>query len=75
MHWRLILEEYDPGLIYIQGTINVTADVLSRLDIVDIPNPVKNNDKSVNEHYGLEDEDILHPTNYKTIMREFSWDR
>ena len=25
--------------------------------------------KSINEHYGLEDEDISHPTNYKTIMQ------
>ena len=24
--------------------------------------------KSVNEHYGLEDEDISHPTNCKTII-------
>ena len=26
--------------------------------------------KSLNEHYGLEDEDISHPTNYKTIMQD-----
>ena len=25
--------------------------------------------KAVNEHYGLEDKDISHPTNYNTIMR------
>ena len=25
--------------------------------------------KAVNEHYGFEDEDIPHPTNYRTIMR------
>ena len=68
MRWRLILEEYSPELIYIQGSKNIAADALSRLDIVDTPNPVKNNIKSVNEHYGLEDEDISHPTNYKTIM-------
>ena len=69
MQWRLILEEYSPELIYIQGSKNVAANVLSRLDIVDTPNPVKNIIKSVNEHYGLEDEDILHHTNYKIIMQ------
>ena len=69
MRWRLILEEYGPELIYIQGSKNTAADALSRLDIVDTPNPVKNNIKAVNEHYGLDDEDISHPTNYKTIMR------
>ena len=69
MRWRLILEEYSPELIYIQGSKNIAADALSRLDIVDTTNPVKNNIKSVNEHYGLEDEDISHPTNYITIMQ------
>ena len=44
-------------------------DTSSRLDIVDTPNPVENNIKSVNEHYGLEDDNISHPTNYKTIMQ------
>ena len=52
LRWRLILEEYSPKLIYIQGSKNISADVLSRLDIVDTPNPVKNNIKFVNEHYG-----------------------
>ena len=36
--------------------------------MVDTSNPVKNNIESVNEHYGLQDEDISHPTNYKTII-------
>ena len=62
MQWRLILVEYNPELIYIQGFKNITADALSRLDEVDIPNPVKNNIISINEHYGLEDEDISRPT-------------
>ena len=54
IQWRLILEEYSPELIYIPGSKNIAADVLSRLDILDIPNPVINNFKSINEHYGLE---------------------
>ena len=31
MRWRLVLEEYDPELVYIKGPDNVVADVLSRL--------------------------------------------
>ena len=77
MWWRLILEEYSnsPELIYIQGSKNITADAVSRLDIVNTPNTVENNIKSVNEHYGLEDEDISHPTNHKTIMRNQQKDK
>ena len=41
MWWRLIVEEYSPGLCYIQGSKNIVGDALSRLDIVDTPNPVK----------------------------------
>ena len=50
-------------LICIQGSKNIAADALSRLDMVCTPNPVKNNFKSVNEYYRLEDHDISHPTN------------
>ena len=35
MRWKLILEEYNPELIYIQGSKDITADALSGLDIVD----------------------------------------
>ena len=30
---------------------------------------LKNNIKAINEHYRLENENISHPTNYKTIMQ------
>ena len=49
-------------MIYIQGLVNIAADTLTH-------NPVKNNIKSIKERYGLDDEDIPHPTNYKTIMQ------
>ena len=42
---------------------------MSRLYVVDTPNPVKNNILSINEYYGLEDEDISHSINYETIMQ------
>ena len=41
MQWRLILKEYNPELIYIQGSKNIAKHALSRLDIVNTPNPVK----------------------------------
>ena len=75
MQWRLILQEYSPELIYIQGSNNVTADALSRLGMDDTPNPVQNNIKSVNEHHGLEDEDISYPTNYKAIIQNQQKDK
>ena len=31
--------------------------------------------KSLNEYYGLENDDISHPTNYKTIMRNKQKDK
>ena len=67
MQWRLILEKYFLELINIQGSKHIAVDALSVLLMVDTPNPVKNNIKSVNEHHGLEVEEIKHPTNYKTI--------
>ena len=69
MRWRLILQEYNSDLIYSQGYKNIAPDAKSRLDIVDTPYPIKNNIKSINEHYGLEDENISHPTYYKPVMR------
>ena len=59
MQWRLILEEYNPKLIHIQASKNIAPDILSRFDIGDTPNPVKNNMKSVNEHNGLEVKDTM----------------
>ena len=81
MQWRLILEEYHHELICIQGSKNIATDTytkvfkiiavdaLSRLDIVDTPNPVQKNIKCVNNHYGLEDKEISPPSNYKVIIQ------
>ena len=30
--WRLILEEFDPEIVYIKGIDNTMADAISRLD-------------------------------------------
>ncbi len=31
-HWRLLLEEYAPKIIYIKGIHNTVADAISRLE-------------------------------------------
>ena len=54
MTWRLILEEYDSELIYIQGSKNIAFDALSRLDIVRTYMPVKPNMSSLAEYFALE---------------------
>ena len=69
MRQRLILEEHNPGLIYTQGSKNIAADALSRIEVVDTNNPIKPNMSSLAEHFSLEKENVLHPVNYKTIMR------
>ena len=70
MRWRLLLEKYNPEkLIYIQGSKNITAGVLSRLDIEHTKNAIKPNVSSLAEHFSLEKKDVLHPINYKSIMQ------
>jgi len=32
LHWRLVLEEFSPKLVYVKGKKNVIADTLSHLD-------------------------------------------
>ena len=34
MRWRMVLEEYNPELIYLKGADNIVADALSRLDLI-----------------------------------------
>ena len=48
---------------------NFTADVLSRLDIVDTNDPVEPYMSSLAKEFSLEKEDAPHPVNYKTIMQ------
>ena len=58
MRWRLILEEYGPELIYIQGKKNVVADALSRLDLDQNEPKVQPNMQSLAEHFGLDSKDL-----------------
>ena len=41
-HWRLLLEEYDPTILYLKGIHNTLADAISRLD----NGPIKNSRKT-----------------------------
>ena len=68
MRLKIILEEYNPEVIYIQGSKNIAHDASSRLDIVDTNNPINCYLSSFAEYLSLENEDVPHPVNYKTIM-------
>ena len=50
MRWRLFLEAYNSELIYVQGSKNIAADALSRLDIV-YTNPIKPKISSLAEQF------------------------
>ncbi len=39
--WRLLIEEFDPNIIYIKGEENTIADAISRLDFSPKKNPIK----------------------------------
>ena len=76
MRWQLILEEFSPELIYVNGYKNNVTDALSRLDKIDNLDNENNNNKveptleSLSENFALNnEEDVLHPTSFKTIMR------
>ena len=53
MRWRLILEEFGPGLKYITGEHNVVADTLSRLETSDNQEIL-----NISEIYGYYDADL-----------------
>ena len=66
MRWRLNLEEHNPELVFMNGSKNIAADSLSRLDT---NNPIQPNISPLAEHLLLEKENVLHPLNYKTILQ------
>ena len=67
MRWHLILEEFGPGLKYINGDINVVADALSRLEMSDNQDILK-----ISELYGYDDTDLTdnaYPIRYHDIAK------
>jgi len=53
MRWRLILEEFEPELIYIQGIKNFVADAISQLEIAEDMKPVKVKVHALAEHFAF----------------------
>ena len=77
MRWRLLIEEFSPDLVYLQGEKNIVADALSRLDIDPDDSPDKPNDLYLAENFAVDDDDeppTSLPFTYKSIMREQSKD-
>jgi transposase InsO family protein len=80
LRWRLILEEYGPELIYIQGEKNIVADALSRLDFDDSA-PSQNEDANpvyLAEAFGLDEEELpsdAFPLTYKNIRSKQQTDK
>ena len=70
MRWRLIIEEFSPKLVYIQGEKNIVA--LSRLDIIDDVDynlsDTQNLDTFYADLFDLSDNNIINPITYKNIM-------
>ena len=58
MHWRLIIEEFNPELIYIKGKRNIVADALSRLDISQEVIPELKGEIALSEYYANDQEDL-----------------
>ena len=71
MRWRLIIEEFSPELVYIQGETNIVADALSRLDIIDDVDynlsDTQNLDTFYADLFDLSDNSIVNPLTYKYI--------
>jgi len=82
MRWRLFIEEYSPALTYIEGTKNVVADALSRLDINETPIKELHEEDSTEELnsrlYCLAKEDVgndVYPLLYEQIGKAQSKDK
>jgi hypothetical protein len=72
MRWRLIIEEFGPELVYLQGKKNVVADALSRIDTNDSSYDTEN---TPNEVFATDDlpQDIF-PLTYKLISEHQNFD-
>ena len=71
MRWRLIIEEFGPELIYLQGKKNVVADALSRIDTDDHSSVADTQFDSLATHE-LPPETF--PLTYKTISEKQNLD-
>ena len=89
MRWRLLIEEFNPELIYIKGERNIVADALSRLDIAPSvesekypgsalgPNSTGSSEALSMEYYGNDKQDLpasAFPLGFKIISKAQSQD-
>ena len=66
MRWRLIVEEFNPKLVYIKGDRNVVADALSRLDYDD------SLDANLEDSFAIQDDKIpqdIYPLSFSMIAK------
>ena len=82
LQWRLILEEYGPELKYIQGTKNIVANLLSRLDISDskVSATTHEDVNCMSEMFALEPNEIpfphdTYPLSYAILQQEQQKDK
>ena len=68
-----LIHVYLPYQCYVSAGISTAPSCLDKIDCLNNTN--SNNNKveptleSLSEHFALNEEDILHPTSFKTIMR------
>ena len=77
MRWRLLIKEFSPDLVYLEGEKNIIANALSRLKIQPNDSPDKPNDLFLEEYFAVDDDDkppSSLPFTYKRISREQSKD-
>ena len=76
MRWRLIIEEFNPNLIYIKGQNNLVADALSRLKLINNLNKLDKEETSIKpeqnaEYFGFRQDDLpqsASPITLRTII-------
>eukprot|EP00804_Cyclotella_cryptica_P005188 CCRYP_014239-RA/>CCRYP_014239-RA protein AED:0.39 eAED:0.26 QI:0/0/0/1/1/1/2/0/242 len=68
--WRLLLEEFGPKIVYIKGTHNTVANVISRLDIGPIPSDHENwmTFSKYWCHYTMQEESAIDTSAYQEEM-------
>ena len=78
MRWRLFIEEYSPDLRYIEGTKNIVADALSRLEIDESPTEVCFMEEQHSRLYCYAKDEIgdnVYPLSYEVIGAAQSKDK